>query len=141
VREQEHKLGLIRSKRTAIIAVVLTGLVAAMSFHAVFSHQERPSTWLLSLPFLPVLAVSVINLALYAYFLWLCVLFFREALAKERVLVAGWFFVILLSPIQRLVSRYSSVAIQYAKAVGISVAFIAAVLILIKWRSPRESIP
>jgi hypothetical protein len=81
------------------------------------------------------------NTALCAYFLWLGVLFFQKAFAMERVLVTGWFSVILLSPIQKLVSRSSSVAIQYAKAVGIAVAFIAAVLILLRMPKSRESAP
>jgi hypothetical protein len=66
------------------------------------------------------------------YLLWLCVVFFRIAQGKERVLVAGWVPAILLSPVQSLVSISTAADIQYFKAASIGVAFVAAVLILLE---------
>ena|SRR5689334_4867409 len=112
MEEQAHKPGLIRSRRTAVFGLVLTGLVAAVSFRATLSHSESPSSLASSVRFPACLGSLAKNTALCAYFLWLGVLFFQKAFAMERVLVTGWFSVILLSPIQKLVSRSSSVAIQ-----------------------------
>lgn len=82
-------------------------------------------------------ALWAVNVAFYGYLVWLCVVFFRVAIGKERVLVAGWFLLILLSPIQSLVSTSAAAAIQYIKAVSIAVALVAALLLVIEranWR-------
>ncbi len=98
-----------------------------------FSHSLHHSHWLLPLDFLlPARASWVVNVVFYAYLFWLCVIFFRLSLGKERVLVAGWFLLILLSPIQDLVSIPAAAAIEYAKAISISVAFVAALLLLLE---------
>jgi len=81
---------------------------------------------------LPTWAGVAVDVAFYAYLLWLCVVFFRIAQGKERVLVAGWCPGILLGPIEHLVSISTAAAIQYVQAVSIAVAFVAAVLILLE---------
>ena len=82
-------------------------------------------------------ALWAVNVAFYGSLVWLCVVFFRVAIGKERVLVAGWFLLILLSPIQSLVSTSAAAAIQYIKAVSIAVAFVAVLLLVLEranWR-------
>jgi len=81
---------------------------------------------------LPAWAVWTVNGVFYGYLLWLCVVFSRAVRGKERVLIAGWVPGILLSPIQSVVSISLATAIQYVKAVSISVAFVAAVFILVE---------
>lgn len=130
---RNHKPGLIHHRRNAVIGLVLTGLVAAMTLRAAFSRSPHHSHWLLPLDFLlPAWALWAVNVAFYAYLLWLCVVFFRVAIGKERVLVAGWFLLILLSPVQNLVSTSAAAAIQYIKAVSIAVAFVAVLLLLLE---------
>ena len=77
-------------------------------------------------------ATVAVNVALYAWLLWLCVVFPRALQGKQRVLVAGWVPGVLLSPIQGMVSASLAAASQHVKAASIMVAFLAAVAILIE---------
>jgi hypothetical protein len=139
MEERDNKLGLIRNRRTAVVSLVLTGFIAAMTFRAVFSHSSHPSGWLIPLDsLLPAWAARAVNVAFFVYLLWVCIEFFRGALGQERILVAGWFLGILLSPIQNLVLPSTAAAIQYVKAASIAVAFVAAVLILLERSTPRQ---
>lgn len=135
---RSDRQGLIRDRRDALIALALTGIIATMTFRAAFLPSPHHSHWLVPLVFsLPVWALWAVNVAFYGYLVWLCVVFFRVAIGKERVLVAGWFLLILLSPIQSLVSTSAAAAIQYIKAVSIAVALVAALLLVIEranWR-------
>jgi len=139
---RSHRQGLIRHRRNAVIALILTGLVAAMSFRAAFLPSPHHSHWLIPLDFLlPVWALWAVNVAFYAYLLWLCVVFFQVAIGKERVVVAGWFLLSLLGPIQSLVSTSAAAAIQYIKAVSIAVAFVALLLIVLERANWRQRSP
>lgn len=130
---RNHNPGLFHHRRNAAIGLVLTGLVAAMSLRAAFSSSPHHSHGLLPLDFLlPAWALWAVNVAFYAYLLWLCVVCFRVAISKERVLVAGWFLLFLLSPIQNLVSTSAAAAIEYIKAVSIAVAFVAVLVLLLE---------
>jgi hypothetical protein len=139
MEDRSDKPGLIRDRRKAVIGLALTGLVAAMTFRAAFSHSPHHSHWLLPLDFLlPAWALWAVNVAFYAYLLWLCVVFFRVAIGKERVLVAGWFLLILLGPIQSLVSTSAATAVEYIKAVSIAVAFVAVLLLFLEGPNSRQ---
>jgi uncharacterized membrane protein len=118
----------------------LTGFVAAQAFREMLSHSQHKSSWLVDLHFmLPTWAVAGVNLGFYAYLLWLGVVFYRVAQGKERVLVAGWYTVILLGPIQNIVSGSAAVAIDHVQAIGMLVAFLAAVDIFL--RMPANGYP
>src|SRR5713101_4615081 len=84
----------IRTRTAAVVAVVWTGLVAAMTFRRVFfspPHHYHPH-WLVDWSFiLPRWALLPLNLALYAAMIWLCIAIFLEAQGRERTLVAGWY--------------------------------------------------
>jgi len=67
-------------------------------------------------------------------------MFYRTAQHEERVVVAGWFGVILLIPLQHLVSTPAAATIQLVKAAGMAVAFITAAYILVKSPVPAEGI-
>ena len=118
------------------MAVVLTGYVAALAVYAALRRSPHRFHWLLPVDgLLPAPATLILNLGFYAYLLWLfivIVVIARRLQGKERVLVAGWVPDILLSPYQSMVSAPLAVAIQYFKAVGMMVAFVAAVLILVE---------
>ena len=77
-------------------------------------------------------ALLAVNVAFYAYLLWLCIVFFRTAQGKERILVAGCFPGILLTPLQSLVSTTTATSIRYIEAASIAVAFVAAVWIMLE---------
>ncbi|MGA8365898.1 MAG: hypothetical protein ACLQMT_03615 [Candidatus Acidiferrales bacterium] len=134
---QEYKLGLIHSRLGAVIALCLTGYVAALSFRAVFSHHRPEFHWLIlkkPLDFgLPTWALAAINLAFYAYLIWVGVLIYRMAQGKERILVAGW-LVGFLWPIEYL-SMSAAAVIRCVDAAGMLVALVAAVYIFMAaWR-------
>lgn len=139
MQDGEARPRLIHSTRAAVVALVLTGFVAGLTFRDVFFRSAHRRGWLF-----PVLfaqrgwVFSSIQLVFYGYLLWLCVVFFRGAQGKERVIVAGWFAVILLSPIETFISRPAAVAISYVEAFGIGAAFLAALDILLRCRSNRQ---
>ena len=142
MKQQENKLGLIRNRRDAVIAVCLTGLIAAQSFRAAFSHAPRSPHWSLPLDFisLPIWVIAIVNVAFYLCLVWAVAMFYRIAQREERVVVAGWLGVFLLIPLQRLVSTPGAAAIQWVKAASMGLAFVAAAFILLKSHVPAEGI-
>ncbi len=96
---------------------------------------------------MPTWAAAAVNLAFWAYLIWAGVVFYRVAQDKERVIVAGWFTVLLLGPMKYLVSSSAAAAILYIETLGMVVAFFAAMDILLRchidlpgnaMRPPRE---
>jgi hypothetical protein len=137
MERREHKFQLIGNRFTAITAVCLTGFLAARDVRAVFSGPPHKSGWLIpldSLP-LPIWAVITLNLFFYIYMLWLGFWGYRGTQGMERVVVGGFFSAALLGllgPIMALGSSHAITAIRSAQAVGMSIAFFAALLILLK---------
>ena len=82
-----------------------------------------------------------VNVALYAWLIWLCVVFPRSLHGKERILVLGWVPDILLSPMQGMVSVWFAAVIQYVKAASITAAFFAAVAILLEGSVNKDAPP
>ena len=134
---REHKFQLIGNRITAVIAVCLTGFLAARDLRAVFSGAPHKSGWLIpldSLP-LPIWAIIIFNLLFYIYMLWLSFWVYRGTRGNERVVVGGFFTAALLGllgSIKALGSPHTITAIRSAQAVGMSIAFFAALLILLK---------
>jgi hypothetical protein len=130
--EQPQKPRLITSRFTALVGVILTGYIAALAIRSAFWQSAHHFHWLLPLDrLLPAWAVLTVNVVIYGWMLWLCVVFPRALQGKERVLVAGWVPSLVLGPIQGMVSVSLATAIQYVKAASMMVAFIAAVVILV----------
>lgn len=128
---------LIGNRFSAIIAVCLTGFLAAGALRAIFLDAPHKSGWLIPLDSLPLPIWAVITLNLYFYFsmLWLGGWGCRGTQGNERVLVAGFFtsaLLGLLGPIKALASPHVITAIRSVQAVGMSVAFFAALRILLK---------
>ena len=132
----EYKFQLIGNRFSAVIAVCLTGFLAASDLRAVFSGAPPKSGWLFpsdSFP-LPIWAVITLNLFFYIYMLWLGFWGYRGTQGMERVVVGGFFSAALLGllgPIKALGSSHAITAIRSAQAVGMSIAFFAALLILL----------
>ena len=146
MEQAEFKPRLIHTKRGAVIALCVTGYVAALSFRDVFSHSQRKHHWLLDLDWLvywhislPAWIVAGVNLAFYAYLLWGGVVLYRIAQGKERVLVVGWASVVFLSLIRILVSASAATSIDHVQAFVMLVAFLAAADILL--RMPASGYP
>jgi hypothetical protein len=142
MEQPKSKPQLMGNKLTAAIALCSTGLVGVQSFRAVFSHAPNRPHWLVSLDFVsvPIWTVATVNLAFYVFFLWTGVEFYRAAQGKERIVVAGWFNVLLLSPFQNLVSPPHAAAIQWVKATGIALAFLTAAYIFVESPTGTEGI-
>jgi hypothetical protein len=139
MEQPKYKPGLIHTRRDAVIALCLTGFVAALtvwnavsrSFRGVVYRSQHSLPWVIDLRFmLPARAAVAVNVAFYIYLLYLGVAFYRMAQGKERILVAGWFVGIFLGPVQILAS-VSAATIAYLQSAGILVALVAAVYILV----------
>lgn len=135
--QREYKFRLIGNRFNAVIAVCLTGFLATRDLRAVFSGVPQTSSWLIpldSLP-LPVWGVISLNLVFYIYMLWLGYWAYRATQGNERVVVGGFFAAALLGLLGRtkaLGSLQTITAIRLVQALGMSVAFFAALLILAK---------
>jgi hypothetical protein len=129
-----ERIVLIGNRRNAALALCSTGLVATQSFRAAFSHGVRNPHWMISLEpiALPTWLLAAVNASFFLYLVWVIVTFFRNAVREERLVFAGWLGVFLLIPLQQLVSPRAATAIQWVKASGMAVAFIAAAYILVK---------
>lgn len=129
--QSEDTARIIGSRNSAVTALCLTGIVAAQTFWDAIHHAEHKSYWLLDLngP-LPAFAAAALNMAFYAYLLWLGVVFCRGTKGKERVLVAGWFGALFLGWTQNVVSTSAAAVIGWVKAAFMLMAVVAAVDIL-----------
>jgi hypothetical protein len=128
----EYKDGFIRTRRAALIALCVTGYIAALSFWSLFSDAPHKTFWFVGPGLLPSWIVVPANVAFYAYLLWVGVALYRITNGKELILIVGYFTDIVLGPIQNLVSASAVNAIQYVKAFGMTAAFLAALCIFIE---------
>ena len=124
------------------IGVVLTDYVAALTLRTAFWQSPHHFHWLLPVgTFLPARVTLAVNVAFYAWLLWLCIVFPRALHGKERVLAIGWALSLLLGLIQGLVSASLAALIQYVRAASIMVALFAVVAILIEGSVGSNSAP
>jgi hypothetical protein len=139
--QPESKPRLIRTKRGAVIALCLTGYVAALSFRNVLLQSHHRPPFLIDSHFLlPAWAETGISLAFYACLIWGgSAVFHRLAPREERVLVGGWMASFFLSLIKFLVSAPTYAALDYLKAFAMLIALLAAVGIL--FRMPASGYP
>jgi len=140
--DEQPKPRLITGRFSAAIGAILTGYITAVTVSSAFWQSPHRFHWILQLDhLLPPWAMITANVALYAWILWLCIVFPRALQGKERVLVAGWIPSLLLSPIQGMVSTSVAAAIQYVKAASTMVAFVVAVVILVEGLRREGSLP
>lgn len=134
---REPKFRLIENRFTAILAVCTTGYLAWRDIRAVFSNIPQKSGWIMSFDFLPLpdWIVAAINLLFYAYLLWIAIWFYRRVEGSERIVVAGFFmsgFIGFLARIDAFGSQQLIAAIRSLQSGSMTVAFVAAVVILLK---------
>jgi hypothetical protein len=140
MEEARDKASLLENTRDAVVALCLTGIVAAMSFRDLLRHIEHKSYWLFDMRWiLPTWAAVVANVGFYAYLLWLGIISYRTARSKERLVVAGWFVSMVLGWIKNLVSISAVVAIKWVQAACMLMALLAAVDIVVTIQRRRET--
>jgi hypothetical protein len=146
MEQPEFRPRLVHTKRGAVIALCVTGYLAALSVRDVLWHSQRQHHWLLDLDqvvydlhrlgywhiSLPAWVVAGVNLGFYAALLWGGVIVYRIAHGKERLLVAAWAALIVLNLIQVLISASAATAIDPVGVIMAGAAFLAAVDIFLK---------
>jgi len=144
VPSQEYTPPLIYTKRGAIISLCLTAFVFGLSVRALFAyvrHGGRPQfQWPFTLALLPHWANVTINIAFYAYLLWLGIAFLRIARGAERIVVAGWLTDVLLGPLKLIFPPIGLAALRYFQTIAMAAAFFAAVSLVRKpYRKPERN--
>jgi hypothetical protein len=144
VRLREYKPPLIHTRRGATTVLCLTSFIFAISVRALFvyvRHGGRPQfQWPFTSGALPSWALITANAALYAYILWMGVVFYRIARGGERIVVAGWLADILLAPITKTLPTVGASAVRYVQTAAMAAAFLAALVLVRKpYRKPEES--
>ena len=134
---REHKFQLIGNRFSAVLAVCIIGYLAWRDIRAVSSNIPPKRGWIMSFDFLPLPAWSVaaINVLFYFYLLWVAIWFYRRVEGSERIIVAGFFMsglIGLLARIDALGSQQIIAAIRSLQSGCMTVAFVAAVVILLK---------
>lgn len=137
MKHRKFKFRLIENRFSAVLAVCTTGFLAGRDIRAVFSNIPPKSGWIMPFDFLPlpVWSVAAINLFFYAYLLWIAIWFYRRVEGYERILVAGFFMstlIGLLARIDAFGSQQLIAAIRSVQSGFMTVAFVAAVVILLK---------
>jgi hypothetical protein len=77
---------------------------------------------------------------LYAYILWLGVVFYRIARGGERIVVAGWLADILLGPTILVLPTAAATTVRYVQTGVMAAAFLTALVLVRKpHKGPEES--
>ena len=111
------------------MAVGLTACIFALSIRDIL-HNTHRSGLLLPHDFrlLPGWPLVAANVTLYAYVCWLAFCFIRGTHGRERIFVIGWFWAILLQPLERFQQGFT-VQIRCLCALGLTAALVAGVLL------------
>jgi len=130
--------GLITTRFRALIALVLTGWIAALHLHPVTWGRPLPWTWLYA-GILPTWAVVVINAFFYGYLIWLGFVFALAQIRKEEKAI--WVAICanaILTPARVLVPNLKGF-VQMVRT-GLSlIAFLAALALLVSLWNEQAS--
>ena len=130
----EHTGGVIRNKRHAILAVVLTAIIAASALRSAFKPVRFTGRWLFEPIYgLPHLRPLFIGLSLFywCFVLWIVFWFWRAARGKyERFLLASFTIGYVLSIIERFMPPLVAANMQYLSTAAALVSFTAAITLL-----------
>jgi uncharacterized BrkB/YihY/UPF0761 family membrane protein len=130
----EHTSGLIRNKRHAIIAVILTAIIAASALRTTLQPVRITSPWLFEpiygFPHLRLLFIGL-SVFFWGFVLWILFWFYRAARGKyERFLVASFATGFVLSTIERFMPLQIAVNMQYVSTAAALVSLVSAMTIL-----------
>ena len=138
----EKQLRLIGNRPAAVIAAISTGLVTALAIRSAFVSPVHSYDWLhLLFVWLPHWVFPAAQVLFYGYLLGLCVLFFRIALGKERLVVLAWTLAILLTPLETLLPTAANL-LEVSSALAMAAALLVTVDILLRQfsgESPENS--
>jgi len=130
-----HTSNLIRNRRDATVAVVLTAIIAALVLNTTLRPMRPSSPWvfdrLYGLPDVRPLRVGL-SLFYWAFVLWIVFWFYRAARGKyERFLMASFAVGFVLSVVERFMPRLIAVNMQFLSAAAALVSFVAAIAVLL----------
>jgi len=130
----EHTSGLIRNKRHAIIAVIVTAVVATSALRTTLQPMRRISPWLFEpiygLPHLRLLFMGL-SVFFWGFVLWILFWFYRAARGKyERLLLASFAPGFVVSTIERFMPLQIAAKMQYLSTAAAWVSLVAAMTIL-----------
>ena len=130
----EHTSGLIRNKRHAIIAVILTAIIAASALRTTLQPMRLASPWLFEpiygLPHLRRLSIGL-SLFFWGFVLWTLFWFYRAARGKyERLLLASFATGFVFSTIEHFMPLQIAANMQYLSTAAALVSLVSAMTIL-----------
>jgi hypothetical protein len=131
----EGKSGLIGNKRDAIIAVILTAIIAASALRGAWRPMRHSSPWLFDTAYgLPRLTPLLIGLSVFfwVYLLWILFWFYRAARGKyERFLLASFATGFVFSTIKGFMPVHIAVNMQYLSTAASLLSLVSAATILV----------
>jgi uncharacterized BrkB/YihY/UPF0761 family membrane protein len=132
----EHTSGLLRNKRHAIIAVILTAIIAASALGTTLQPMRLTSAspWLFEpiygVPHLRLLFIGL-SVFFWVFVLWILFWFYGAARGKyERFLLGSFATGFVLSTIERFMSPHVADNMQYLSTAAALVSLVFAIAIL-----------
>jgi len=131
----DHTAGLIRSRRGASAAVILTVAVAALELHITFQPVRLASPWTLERLYgLSRLGRPVfigLSVFFWAWALWVLFWFYKAARGKyERFLVGSFAIGFVLSVIKRFMSPQVAANVQFLSTAAALLSLVSAMVLL-----------
>jgi hypothetical protein len=130
----EHTSRLIRNKRHAIIAMILTAIVAASALRTTLQPMRLTSPWLFEpiygLPHLRLLFIGL-SVFFWVFVLWILFWFYKAARGKyEHFLLVSFAIGFVLSIVERFMSPLIAANMQYLSTAAALVSLVSAMTIL-----------
>ncbi len=133
----EHTSGVIRTRRHAIIVVILTGTIAASALRSTLQPMRVARPWLFEpISGLPQLRLLFIGLSVFfwGFVLWILFWFYRAARGKyELFLLASFAAGFVLSTIGRFMPFLIAANMRYLSTAAALVSLASAMAILFTW--------
>jgi hypothetical protein len=129
-----HTSGVIQNRRHAILAVILTAIIAALALRTTLQPMRLTSPWVFErvygLPHLRPLSIAL-SVFFWGFVLWIVFWFYRAARGKcERLLFASFAVGFVLDVIERFMPPQLAANMQFLSAAAALVSLVAAVTLL-----------
>src|ERR1700689_3170920 len=125
---ESHPRRLLTTRVRTAVALGITALVFANN---ILHWGHTQSGWMFNVSFLlHGWLLMAVNLFYYGFVCWIGFWVIRGTTGPERFFMVGWFLGGLLSPL-RMLGAHWAVAIKHIDAVGLAVAFLAALSLLL----------
>ncbi len=130
----DHTSGLIKTRRHAIVAVILTAVIAASALRTALHPARFTTPWLIEPVYgLPRLTPLFISLSVFywSFVLWIVFWFYRAARGKyEHFLLASFAIGFVLSVIKGFMPLGIAANMQFLSTAAASLSFVAAMTLL-----------